>query len=346
VTDRRLFMMTLAMSLVLHLLLVVLAKVIPFLPAVPEEAQAEPMVELFLVPDEELDAASQNQDDPTAFTEIPDRLEDEAPDQADFLAMRNSRAADRLPGGQEGDQPGTEREAEFPQVSVAPENLAGAEGVSVEQPVLTPPQEKPQTEEQKQEATEEQSQRGAEASVEGDELLPQPAETSGDEAQEGQEETPEEKGDYEDWLAEQRAPSVLKDGQQQTPGDKGFDFQQMEQGKIGANVNLDGDFTLSTYEWNFAPWMHRFANDLHRSWIAPYAYRLGIINGYTRIRLVIERDGRPSRMDVLEEMGHESLHTASVAALRTAAPYAPLPPDFPDEQLVILLGLHYPRWKQ
>ena len=48
----------------------------------------------------------------------------------------------------------------------------------------------------------------------------------------------------------------------------------------------------------------------------------------------------------LEENGHESLHTASIAALRAFAPYAPLPPDFPDEQLVILLGLHYPAWKR
>jgi hypothetical protein len=261
--------------------------------------------------------------------------------------MRDSRAADRLPGGQEGDQPGTEREGEFPQVTVSPERPAGAEGVVVEDPVLVPPREAPREQSDREQAPQQQEQRGAEADDQaGDDLLPPPREAPGEEREEGEDEPSQDKGDYDDWLAEQRAPSLLREGEQQSPGDRGFDFQQLEQGRIGANVALDGDFTLSTYEWNFAPWMRRFANDLHRGWIAPYAYRLGIISGHTKILLVVERDGRPSRMEVLEENGHESLHTASIAALQAFAPYAPLPPDFPDDRLEITLGLYYPAWKR
>jgi outer membrane biosynthesis protein TonB len=346
VTDRRILRNTLAVSFVLHLLLAVLTWNVPFLPSVPPEAAAEPTVELFLVPDDlSTPAAAEDPEQPTRYTEIPDRLADERPDQADFLAMRDSRAADRLPGGQDGDQPGTEREAEFPQVAVAPENLAGAEGVTVEQPVLSP-QAQPREEAERAQAEQQEEQRGAEVEGPGDVLIPEANEAEGEQQKEGEEAPNPERGDFDDWLAEQRTPSLLKEGEQQAPGDRGFDYRQQEQSRIGANVALDGDFSLSTYEWNFAPWMRRFANDLHRSWMAPYAYRLGIISGYTRIRLVVERDGRPSRMEVLEEEGHESLHTASMAALQAFAPYAPLPPDFPDDQLVILLGLHYPAWKR
>ena len=347
VTNRKLFTTTFAISMVLHALLAVLTWKFDFLPVMPPEAQAEPSVELYLVDLPAEGGTDSDPDQPTAYTEIPDRLADERPDQADFLAMRDSRAADRLPGGQAGEQPGTDREAEFPQVSVAPENIAGAEGVTVEEPVFQPPRDRPQDEGRREQAPQLEEQRGAEADDgPGDDLLPSPQEASGEEAQEGEEEPSDQTGDYDDWLSEQREPSLLKEGEYQSPGDRGFDFQQLEQGRIGANVALDGDFTLSTYEWNFAPWMRRFANDLHRGWIAPYAYRLGIISGYTRIQLVVERDGRPSAMVVLEENGHESLHTASIAALQAFAPYAPLPPDFPDEQLVILLGLHYPAWKR
>jgi hypothetical protein len=217
----------------------------------------------------------------------------------------------------------------------------------VEEPVLVPPREQPREQSDREQAQQEQEQRGAEASdALGDDLLPAPRETAGDEAREGEREPSEQRGDYDDWIAEQRAPSLLKEGQQQAPGDRGFDFQQLEQGRVGTNVALDGDFTLSTYEWNFAPWMRRFANDLHRGWIAPYAYRLGIISGHTKILLVVERDGRPSRMDIIETEGHESLHTASINALKAFAPYAPLPPDFPDDRLEITLGLYYPAWKR
>jgi TonB family protein len=71
-----------------------------------------------------------------------------------------------------------------------------------------------------------------------------------------------------------------------------------------------------------------------------------VIHGKTVIRLVVERDGRPSAMEILETEGHESLHQASIAALRAFAPYAPLPPDFPEEKLVIHLTLQYPAWKR
>ena len=60
----------------------------------------------------------------------------------------------------------------------------------------------------------------------------------------------------------------------------------------------------------------------------------------------LEKDGRPSAMEVVGTEGHASLHAASTAALRAFAPYAPLPADFPEEHLVILLSLHYPQWKR
>jgi hypothetical protein len=347
VTDRRLLTKMLVASLVFHAVVALVTWNLDFLAVEPPSARAETAVELVLIPDEPAAADDRvDTDQPTAFTEIPDRLASERPERADFLAMRDSRAADRLPGGQEGDQPGTVREGEFPQVAVQPENLAGAEGVAVENPVLTPPTQPRTSEAQREQAAEKVEQRGAEAGGAGEMLLPAPSEDSGDEAREGADKPSDRAGDYEDWVAEQRAPSLMKEGERQAPGDRGFDFMQLEQGRVGTNVALDGDFTLSTYEWNFAPWMRRFVNDLHRSWIAPYAYKLGIITGYTRIRLVIERDGRPSSMEIVEENGHESLHTASTAALQAFAPYAPLPPDFPDKNLVILLGLHYPAWKR
>jgi len=345
VSNRNLLLVTSLASLVLHALLAVLALRIDFMPTWSTTAQAaEPTVELILVEDPQEAAADEAGDDPTRFTEIPDRLADERPDRADFLAMRDSRAADRLPGGQAGEQPGTEREGEFPQVTVSPEDLAGAEGVSLDPPVLLPPTSSAQ--EPRPDPTQPtEAPRGAEASGPGEEALARP---EGEDQQSIEDQAAEtgQQSEFEDWLTEQHTPSVLREGRQQAPGDRGFDFRQLEQGSIGTNVNLDGDFSLNTYEWNFAPWMRRFANDLHRSWIAPYAYRLGIIDGYTRIRLVVERDGRPSRMEVLEGQGHDSLHTASVAALQAFAPYAALPPDFPEDRLVIHLGLHYPAWKR
>jgi len=309
------------------------------------EVRPDDTVELVLVP--ELDEVAParpapDPDEPRRYTDIPERLADERPDRADFLALQDSRAADRRQGGEPGAEPGAEREEEFPQVRIDPEDLAGGDAVAVQDPVFSPPSPEPEPTRPQERA----APRGVESSDLGEQAVPPPGEAAPDDTASAEAPELETAGDYEDWLAEQRAPSLRQEQRPGASGDRGFDFRQLEQGSIGANVDLEGDFTLNTYEWNFAPWMHRFATDLRRSWIAPYAYRLGIIDGYTRIRLVVERDGRPSSLEILETEGHDSLHKASAAALRAFAPYAPLPPDFPEDQLVILLGLHYPAWKR
>jgi len=142
------------------------------------------------------------------------------------------------------------------------------------------------------------------------------------------------------WRQEQ--PSILKQGRQGADGDRGFDFDQDAKGKVTSGVAIDGNFSLNTYEWDYAPWMHRFTNELYRHWVPPYAYRLGLLHGHTTIKLVVNKDGTVASMKVQETEGHESLHEASVAALSAFAPYAPLPKNFPEENLVIILGLYYP----
>jgi TonB family protein len=141
-------------------------------------------------------------------------------------------------------------------------------------------------------------------------------------------------------------PSILKPGQTANAGDRGFDFDQIASGDVTGNVLQSGGYSLNTWEWNWAPWMQKFGQDIRRHWFAPYAYSLGVIDGMTRLEIVVERDGTCSSLEVQQTEGHESLEQSSVAAIRAAAPFLPLPRDFPEENLVIVLTLHYPAWKQ
>jgi hypothetical protein len=147
----------------------------------------------------------------------------------------------------------------------------------------------------------------------------------------------------EEWWGGQSNPSILKAGEEGATGDRGYDFNQKASGSVTSGVSINGEFNLSTVQWDWAPWIQVFSNELYRHWVAPPAYReLGLLSGTTVIRLVVEKDGRPSTMEILERDGHPSLHTASLAALKAFAPYMPLPAHFPEENLVITLSLHYP----
>ena len=334
-------------SLLLHLVLAAATWRVPLFPRVDPAALAadDDTVEMVLLPEQ------QSPDDPyelpRAYTEIPDRLASETPpEKADYLAMHHSLAADNVLGG-DSDKPAADQQWESDQVAIRKEDLSGVPGVKVTEPTAPPPPSGARTTEPEagQERKSPARQEGDRVPGRGDWSLsePRPGDREPSEAQDAArkgEEGPTDQA-LESWWKQQQ-PSILKQGRQGSDGDRGFDFDQTAKGQTSSGVAIDGMFSLNTYEWDYAPWMHRFVNELYRYWVAPYAYRLGLLTGHTTIKLVVRKDGTVASMDVVEEEGHQSLHDASVAALRAFAPYAPLPPGFPEENLVITLGLYYP----
>ena len=126
------------------------------------------------------------------------------------------------------------------------------------------------------------------------------------------------------------------------PGEGEEMFEQPAAERLGSGVELFGDVRLSSVAWDFAPWLQRFRAALIRNWQAPYAFHLGLIHGQQRIRVEVGRDGALLGLTLLSNQGHESLQSASLAAFRAAAPYAPLPDHFPDQRLVMHWTLIYP----
>lgn len=366
----------LGLSLLAHGLFLLLTWRVDFFPP-PREAQAaegDRSVELILEPAPPPAAevappdAAAAAEQPRAYLDVPERLRSpEPPSRADYLALVNSRAADEVADGRPEGEPMAPVETEAPQVAIRradPE--AGAPG-SV---VLPPPRPAQEAREAQAAARERRvPPRGAEALAGGGWPLPagRPEARAGA-GQGGEEPTPREggaAGEPEGLLAQAKrertwqwdlgavdpldlltrpesAPPAARPGRD--AGDRLFEFDQFATGSREGNALLFGPYRLNTYEWNFAPWMQRFGQDLRRNWIAPYAYRLGVISGATEMHVVIEPDGRLGALEVREREGHESLHFSSEAAVRGAAPFAALPPDFPEPRLEIILTLVYPDW--
>ena len=108
-----------------------------------------------------------------------------------------------------------------------------------------------------------------------------------------------------------------------------------------------GSLSLSTYAWEWAPYINAMKRKLQQVWFAPPAYyRLGLIYGYTVIRYTVSRDGNLVNYEVLEHKGHESLQQSSTNAIESLFPFRPLPDDFPDETLTITAHLIYPNLRE
>jgi hypothetical protein len=108
-----------------------------------------------------------------------------------------------------------------------------------------------------------------------------------------------------------------------------------------------GDMSLSTYAWEWAPYINALKRKLYQVWFTPAAYyRLGLIHGYTIIQFSISKEGQLIEYEVLEHEGHESLEQSSVNAIKSSFPFKPLPVNFPDENLTIVARLIYPNLRE
>jgi outer membrane biosynthesis protein TonB len=112
-----------------------------------------------------------------------------------------------------------------------------------------------------------------------------------------------------------------------------------EPGSARASI---GGISLSTTDWDFAPYLLDLKRRIKQKWIPPIAFTaLGAVHGYTWVKFRIFPDGHMEDAEVIETEGHDSLHRSSLNAVKGAAPFRELPKDFPDEFLEIEFGFYY-----
>ncbi len=98
----------------------------------------------------------------------------------------------------------------------------------------------------------------------------------------------------------------------------------------------DGALQLSTYKWDFAPYVAYLKRRIGNHVFPPAAFtELGLIEGRTLLRFKILRDGRLKDLEVMNYDGSDLLRNTSYHAVVLSAPFLPLPDDFPDAFLEI-----------
>jgi len=356
--ERRVLLIAFVASLLLHF-----AGVIAFqhLPVKLTEAVSKPRdesVEIALEPDpltdEEAAAEAERKERERIFVSIPERLAsdkppEDDPDQPQYLAMYHALAANPTVGA-DALQPSAPEPAESQAVAVRREQLEGAAGVTLAAQAAAEPQ-KPAREQtaaeqeasarQERAALEQERKRSRALDASDQGALPVPREEDSEPAREREEARTTSPAPLEPWWGT-TAPSILRQGAQGAAGDRGIDFDQEARGLQTSGVARVGDFSLNTWEWNYAPWMQAFGNTLMRNWVPPPARRMGLISGKTVLRVVVEKNGLVSVAEIIETDGHQSLHDSSRSALLSSSPFAPLPSHFPLQHLEIRLTMFYP----
>ncbi len=108
-----------------------------------------------------------------------------------------------------------------------------------------------------------------------------------------------------------------------------------------SRAGVGSDFKLSTYNWNWAPYLKELKKKIESNIYPPPAFFMGLVHGRTFLRFRIQRDGSMTNFVLITYTGHETLKNASVHSIKASFPFIPLPSDFPDEYLEITAGFFY-----
>jgi len=104
---------------------------------------------------------------------------------------------------------------------------------------------------------------------------------------------------------------------------------------------LGADFRLSTYNWNWAPYLKELKKRIESNIYPPPAFYMAMARGRTFLQFRIQQDGSITDFKLITYTGHESLKDTSVNAIKASVPFLPLPSDFPEDFLEITVGFFY-----
>ena len=322
-TGARTWLIAVLLTLVVHAGVVAgLWAAKPGTPRVVEPAAPEPIEFVF--------APTPEPDQPRQFTELPPDRADKPPDHAELLSNVTSRARDVRAGASDGDLPRLKGDAEVPQLQMEP--AAGR--------AAAPPADRPDPK-----ASPDAPAAGPPASKPLPVSRSEPADSpvirkpGGDTPLEAALE-PTDAGKRSDPAP--MSPAVADRLKLLSPI-ANLDYLQEAMRNPDGGALAAGGISLNTMAWAYAPWLERFGRDLYRQWTAPYAYYIGMIHGSQVLELQIARDGSLTRMNVLQVEGDSVLVDTSTLTFRALAPFEPLPPDFPEKDLILRIKLVYPQ---
>ena len=106
-------------------------------------------------------------------------------------------------------------------------------------------------------------------------------------------------------------------------------------------VRANGELSLSTYAWTWAPYLRHLRDSIDDRWQPPLAFFMGLVEGDGAIRFRVHPDGSVTSIELVDEIGHPSLARAARNAVDHAGPFRPLPDDFPDPYLDVTWQYRY-----
>jgi TonB family protein len=107
----------------------------------------------------------------------------------------------------------------------------------------------------------------------------------------------------------------------------------------GGATEPSADIQFDAKGVDFGPWLRRFRAQIRRNWLIPQVAELA--RGRVVVQFVVLRNGSLIEMRIVRPAGIDALTSSAVNALKLSNPTVPLPPEYPDDQILFTVTFLY-----
>ncbi|HEX5108951.1 MAG TPA: TonB family protein [Vicinamibacterales bacterium] len=107
----------------------------------------------------------------------------------------------------------------------------------------------------------------------------------------------------------------------------------------GGNTDSTGAIQFDSKGVDFGPWLRRFVAQVKRNWFVPLAAMN--FHGRVVLQFYVHRNGSITDVRTVQPSSIESFNTAAVNAILGSNPTEPLPPEYPDDNVLFTVTFFY-----
>jgi TonB family protein len=107
----------------------------------------------------------------------------------------------------------------------------------------------------------------------------------------------------------------------------------------GGNTDSTGAIQFDSKGVDFGPWLRRFVAQVKRNWNVPLAAMN--FRGHVVLQFYVHRNGSITDIRVVSPSSIDSFNTAAVNAIIGSNPTEPLPPEYPDDNVLFTVTFFY-----
>ncbi|UCE40059.1 MAG: TonB C-terminal domain-containing protein [Candidatus Aminicenantes bacterium] len=145
------------------------------------------------------------------------------------------------------------------------------------------------------------------------------------------------KPEHEEWVGEDTSKG-LDFSRYDTPALSSLQFDRIITRKGRGEMDADVSDQLKGYD--ITPWVKQVVDKIHNNWTPPPIVE-SISLGKVKILIIIGKMGNLVSMGIVESSDFPMFDQTTTAAIRSSAPFPPLPVDFPSERLEAVLVFEF-----